>query len=263
MNQSNSKISIILCAIFLTGSIVSCNSPPGLTVSGQFVDKDGEPIPSKQILMGNYHNFADLFHVFSTLAAGSKPSGGITDQEGYFEIEAKDPGKYLLLYRNVTDGGESTLHALTDTKGKVIVVELSEEEGANAGKTTVSAYPKLPKKYLPDFLSEIHLGTSLEDFEAQNRKLEKHDGDYIEIDPLQNVDQVVYGFNSDTRRLDKLEIWYAGDTDAYKFGEENFGIPNYQGPNVNDASVIHWQFTSGDGQVEVTASKGVLEFRLE
>ena len=91
----------------------------------------------------------------------------------------------------------------------------------------------------------------------------KHDGYYVEVDPFQSIDQVVYGFDSDTRRLDKLEIWYAGDTDAYQFGEGHFGIPNYQGPNVNDASVVHWQFRSGDDQVKVIASKGVLEFRLE
>ncbi|MEJ2738031.1 MAG: hypothetical protein P8189_31500 [Anaerolineae bacterium] len=205
MSQRNPMIVMVICAI-LTVSIVSCNTPPGLTVVGQFVGKDGEPIPSKLIVIGKYRNVFDLYHAFSWPTIGSKPFGSITDQEGYFEIEGMNPGRYLLLYETTTDGGESTIHALTNTKGKVIVVELSEREGANVGKTTISTYPKLPKKYLPDFLSEVYLGMSLEDLETQNRKLEKHDEYYVEIDPFQSIDQVAYGFNSDTRRLDKLEI---------------------------------------------------------
>lgn len=258
-------LTVSLC--FLTAVFAACNTTPGLIVNGRLIDKEGEPVVSEQVMLGRYRNAFDQYHAFSIPSIGGIPFESMTDENGAFQIRAARAGEYLLLYKERTDG-EEAIHTLTDKNGQVIVVELSETKGTRVDPITLFTYPDLPKKYLPGFLLGVFLGTSVDEFESQKSNLEQATSTkdhyyYDELEPAQGVDKIVYGFDAETNRLDELEIQYTEDTSAYNFGEETFGIPNYQGASVNDASVIYWRFVFENSQVVVTASKGKLKFRLD
>ena len=260
------KFALAICSCFLIVTLAACDTTPGLTVSGRLINKEGEQVESVKVMLGRYRNAFDLYHAFSIPSIGGVPFESITDKNGVFQIQSADAGEYLLLYKERTDGGE-TVHALTDKNGKVIIVELSDTKGARVGNITLLTYPNLPEKYLPDFLSGTFLGMSFDDFKAQKPNPEQttltEDHIYYdETEQVQGVDKIVFGFDTETNRLDELEIWYTEDTSAYNYCEETFGIPNYQGDSVDDGSVIYWRFDFGNSQVVITASKGMLEFRL-
>ena len=266
MKNVPNKFLLIVCSYFFIVVLAACDTTPGLTVNGRLINKEGEPVASVKVMLGRYRNAFDLYHAFSIPSLGGVPFESTTDKNGVFQIQSADAGEYLLLYKEGTDGGE-IVHALTDKKGKVIVVELSETKGARVGAITLLTYPNLPEKYLPDFLSGIFLGMSFDDFEQQisspeQATLTEDHIYYNETEQVQGVDKITFGFDTEMNRLDELEIWYTENTSAYNFGEETFGIPNYQGDFVDDGSVIYWRFDFGKSQVVVTASKGILKFRL-
>lgn len=261
------KLALAVCSCLLMVVLTACDTTPGLVIIGRLIDKEGKPIVSEQVMLGHYRNVFDQLHAFSIPSIGGIPFESTTDEQGMFQIQSADSGQYVLLYRERIDGEES-LHALTDKYGHVLYLDLSETKGASVGTITILTYPDLPKKYLPDFLSGIFLGMSLDKARAQEPNLEQAvpTKDHImfnETKPTQGVEKIEYGFDTETNRLEKLEIWYTGDTSAYRFGEETFGIPNYQSASVNDGTVINWRFDHGNNQVVVTASRGKLEFSIQ
>jgi hypothetical protein len=260
------KFTLAVYSCFLFVVLAACDTTPGLTVSGRLVNKEGQPVTSIKVMLGRYRNTFDQYHAFSIPSIGGVPFEGTTDKNGVFQIQSADAGEYLLLYKERTDG-EETIHALTNKKGEVIIVELSETKGAAVGTITLLTYPKLPNRYLPDFLAGTFLSMSFDDFEQQIPNPEQTilTEDHIYYDAtkqIQGVDKITFSFDTQTNRLDELDIWYTEDTSAYNFGEETFGIPNYQGASVDEGSIIYWHFDFGKSQVVVTASKGMLKFRL-
>ena len=255
----------LIFSFLLTTTLASCNQVPGYTVVGQLSDPDGNPLERKEIMLGRYINFADQFHSFSVPYKAGYPYASTTDDDGEFQIFAETSGYYLLLYQS--EKVDVGLQALTDKKGHIVILELSETQGADVGRVFLANYQRLPKRYLPDFLDDVSLGMASEDLESQQTGLIKTDttGDHdlFETAHAENgVDKVVYAFEKSNRQLDKLEIWYTDENGAFTFGETNFGIPNYQGLSSNDKSVIHWYFNHGNERVDVIANGSRLTYQI-